>query len=88
MSGMNSAQAVRQQVYQALDELPPEGLEELARFLDFLRFKHRVGKPRVVALGGLWKGLDLDVSDEDIRALRQRVTARMLERARQDEIPG
>lgn len=82
MNGMKSIQVVRQRVDQALDELPPEGLEELARFLDFLRFKHGTNSHRVVALGGLWRGLDLDVSDEDVRVLRQRVTARVLERVR------
>lgn len=82
MNGMKSVQVVRQQVDQVLDELPPEGLEELARFLDFLRFKHGAGGRQVVALGGLWRGLDLDVSDEDVRVLRQQVTARALERVR------
>jgi len=77
---MNTTQTVRQQVHQILEELPPESLEELAHFLDFLRFKYGAGKPRVVALGGLWEGLDLDIGDEEVRALRQQVTARALER--------
>lgn len=80
--GTKSAQVVRQHVDQALDELPPEGLEELAWFLDFLRFKHSAGNCRVVAPGGLWHGPDLGVSDEDVRVLRQQVTARALERVR------
>lgn len=77
---MNTVQTVRQQVHQILEELPPESLEELAHFLDFLRFKYGAGKPRVVALGGLWEGLDLAVEDEEVRALRQQVTARTMER--------
>lgn len=79
---MNTTLFVRQQVYQAVEELPPESLEELAHFLDFLRFKYGTREPRVVALGGVWKGLNLDVRDEDIRALRKRVTTRALEKAR------
>ncbi len=77
---MDTAQAIRHRVHQVLDELPPEGLEEVVKFLEFLQFKYGAGKPRVVALGGLWEGLDLDVGDEEVRALRQRVTARALER--------
>jgi hypothetical protein len=33
--------SIRQQTLQLLDELPPEGLDELARFIEFLRFKYR-----------------------------------------------
>ena len=35
MSAQQSA-AVRQQVYQALDDLPISGLEELVQFIDYL----------------------------------------------------
>ncbi|MFN3763534.1 MAG: hypothetical protein ACK4WK_10090, partial [Anaerolineae bacterium] len=80
MDRMSSAQVVRQQVYRVLEELPPESLEEVAQFLEFLRFKYRKGEAKVIALGGLWRGLDRDVSEEDVRALRRRVTERALER--------
>ena len=47
----------------------------MAEYLDFLQYKYRVREPRkVVALGGLWKDLDFDVTDEEVRALRQRVS--------------
>ncbi len=76
---MNTGQDIRQRVYQIIDELPSESLEELASFLDFLKFKYRVQQPRkVVALGGLWKHVDFDVTDAEVRDLRQRVTERLL----------
>ena len=76
---MNTGQAVKQKVYQAIDGLPPESFEEIFRFLDFLKFKYQVQQDRkVVALGGLWKHLDFDVTDAEVRALRQRVTAQLL----------
>jgi hypothetical protein len=76
---MNAGQTVRQKVHQAIDGLPPESFEEIFRFLDFLKFKYQVQQDRkVVALGGLWKHLDFDVTDAEVRALRQRVTAQLL----------
>ncbi len=77
---MNPNSAVRQKVYRTMEKLPSEGVEELVQFLDFLRFKYHVQESQnVVALGGLWEDLNLDVTDEDVRTLRQRVTARALE---------
>ncbi|MDQ7030295.1 MAG: DUF2281 domain-containing protein [Ardenticatenia bacterium] len=37
---------MKRKVYQAIDELPPEGLEELVHFLDFLKFKYQTREPR------------------------------------------
>ena len=76
---MNTGQALKQRVYQRIDGLPSESFEELSHFLDFLKFKYQVQQPRkVVALGGLWKHLDFDVTDAEVRALRQRVSAQLL----------
>ena len=76
---MNTGQAIKQKVYQAIEGLPPEGSEELIRFVDFLKFKYRVQQSQdTVALGGLWKDLDFDVTDAEVRALRQRATAQLL----------
>ncbi len=66
------SQIAKQKVYRALEELPPESFEELAEFLDFLKFKYERKRPgKIAVLGGLWKGLDFDVSDEEIRELRK-----------------
>lgn len=74
-------QTVKRRVYQTLDELPPKSFEELIQFLDFLKFKYLTKQPpEVVALGGLWDNLDFDVTDEDVRALRQQVTAELLKK--------
>jgi len=76
---MNAVQAIKQKVYQAVEGLPPEGFEELIHFLDFLKFKYRVQQSgEVVALGGLWKDLDFDVTDAEVQALRRRATAQLL----------
>jgi len=65
-------------MYQAIDGLPSESFDELSHFLDFLKFKYQVQQPRkVVSLGGLWKHLDFDVTDAEVRALRQQVTAQL-----------
>jgi hypothetical protein len=59
--------------------LPPESLGEVSHFLDSLKFKYQVGRsPEVVALGGLWKDLSFDVSDAEVRALRQRISQAIL----------
>jgi hypothetical protein len=65
--------------YRELEEtiaaLPPTAQEELVDFLRYLQYKHHlVQSGQVVKLGGLWADIDFDVTDEDVRALRQRVT--------------
>jgi hypothetical protein len=66
-------------MFRIIEGLPPEGLQELSRFLDRLKLKHPAAQPpKVVALGGLWKDRSFDVTDSDVRALRRRVTAQLL----------
>jgi hypothetical protein len=78
---MSTGQAVKQRVYQTIDGLPSESFKELTHFLDFLKFKYLVQQPRkVMALGGLWEHLDFDVTDAEVRALRQRVTMQLLQK--------
>ena len=78
---MSTGQAVKQRVYQTIDGLPSDSFEELTHLLDFLKFKYQVQQPRkVMALGGLWKHLDFDVTDAEVRALRQRVTTQLLQK--------
>lgn len=76
---MKVTQPIKKRVYQALDELPDKSFEELVQFLDFLKFKYLTRQPpEVVALGGLWENLDFDITNKDVRALRQRVTDDLL----------
>ncbi len=68
-----SSHFTRKKAHEAIDALPPESLEELSRFLEFLRFRqHAPENPVNVQLEGLWQDKQLfDVTDDDIRALRQ-----------------
>lgn len=59
----------------ALCNLPPAARKELLDFLGYLWYKYRLSEPRpVVRLGGLWSDIEFGVTDDDVRALRQRVT--------------
>jgi hypothetical protein len=61
-----------------IDALPPTAQKELADFVDYLQYKHRLDESgQVVELGGLWADIDFDVTDEDVRALRQKVTRQL-----------
>jgi hypothetical protein len=63
------------ELQQAIESLPPPALKQLAGFIRYLQYKHRLVPPRqVVKLGGLWADIDFDVTEDDIHALRQRVT--------------
>ena len=73
---MLAKQTIKRKVYQTVEKLPPGSFEELSSFLDFLAFKYRVADAKpIVVLGGLWKDAPFDVTDEDVRALRQDVTS-------------
>jgi hypothetical protein len=64
-----------------IDALPPTAQKELADFVDYLQYKHRLDESGlVVELGGLWADIDFDVTDEDVRALRQQVTRQLAEK--------
>ena len=61
--------------------LPPEAQKELQHFVDYLQHKYRTASPGdVVKLSGLWADVDFDVNDEDVRALRRRVTDQLLKK--------
>ena len=61
-----------------IDALPPTAQKELADFVDYLQYKHRLDESgQVVELGGLWADIDFDVTDDDVRALRQKVTRQL-----------
>jgi hypothetical protein len=66
----------------ALCNLPPAAHKELLDFLGYLQHKYRLdGSRPVVRLGGLWSDLEFDVADDDVRALRQRVTRQVQDAA-------
>ena len=79
---MQDMPAVKQRIYQMLDSLPHQGLKDLSQFLDFLKYKYQTGtEANVVSLGGMWQEIAFDVSDEEVRALRQQVTDALLSKA-------
>ena len=58
-----------------INNLPPTAYNELLVFLDYLQYKYQREQPaKNIKLAGLWADLDFDVSDEDVRQLRQQIT--------------
>jgi len=50
--------------------LPPGQFAELYNYIAYLRFKSTKQKPRLIQLGGLWKGLP-PLTEEDIAEARR-----------------
>ena len=76
---LNTRQAIKNRVVREIEELPLEGLQAIARYVDDLKSKLQVEAPRqAVALGGLWKDLGFNVTGADVRSLRQQVTDQLL----------
>ena len=77
---MSTVPSIKKRIYRTLEELSPDQLEDLARFLDFLKYRQEsqseVG--RVIALGGMWSDIEFDVTDDDVRRLRQHITSQAL----------
>jgi hypothetical protein len=66
-----------------LRNLPPAAHMELLDFLDYLRYKYRLDESHpFVRLGGLWSDIEFDVTDDDVRALRRRVTRQVQDAAK------
>ena len=64
-----------------IEALPPPAQKELADFIGYLQYKHRLDPSgQVVKLGGLWPDIDFGVTDEDVRALRQQVTRQLADK--------
>lgn len=76
---MQGTSTTAQTIFEQIKTLPSDSLDELATYVDFLRFKARkaedaesADKPlRVVKLGGLLKGYDVDVSPERLAEVRR-----------------
>lgn len=64
-----------------IDALPPTAQKELEDFIGYLQYKHRLDQSgEVVKLGGLWADIEFNVTDKDIRTLRQRVTGQLADK--------
>lgn len=71
--GMAANVNAKQKIMVSLDSLPPEGLQEVVNFLEYMRFKFKnmsqtSTQYKPIALGGLWKGATID--EKDIREVR------------------
>jgi hypothetical protein len=72
---------LKSKVETILEELPPDGQEELAEFLDFLAEKYQVEPKRnIIALGGIWEHTPLDISDDEVRKLRADTSKRIMKK--------
>ncbi len=74
MSLSLSMNTLKKEIDVSLRELPPEGLIELANFLDYVRFKFKKSSSasspyHPIALGGLWK--DESIDEKGIDNLRK-----------------
>ena len=68
------------ELQKTIDALPPSAWKELMDFVGYLQYKHQLGASgRVAELGGLWAEIDFDITEEDIRALRQQATRQLPE---------
>jgi len=63
----------------AIASLPSAARKELIDFLAYLQQKYHSDAP-TAKLGGLWAGIDFDVDDADVRALREQVTQRLIDK--------
>jgi hypothetical protein len=64
----------------ALDLLPPESLQLLQEFVDFLRSRAKEpASRRIVKLGGLWAGTP-EITEEDIAEARREMWGHFGER--------
>ena len=73
----------------ALRNLPPAAHKELQVFLGYLQYKYRLKNSRPVArLGGLWADIEFDVTDDDVRALRQEVTRQLVGKVSLTDYPA
>jgi hypothetical protein len=77
---METVEEKKQKIRQLVDSLPPERLGLAEALLEQLRHEARVevkqGK-RIVRLGGLWKDLGVEITEEDIAQARQEMWRRM-----------
>jgi len=68
----------RDDVIRSLNGLPAEGLAEVRRFVEFVRFEAMRRPRKLVKLGGLWK--DWHPITEDIAQARKEMWGRFGER--------
>ncbi len=67
----------KKQIYQALENLSPGALAEVARIVSSME-KRNAQPP--LQLGGIWKDIPFDLDNRAVRGLRRRVSRQVLKR--------
>jgi len=65
-----AAPSLEEALLSKLRELPPEKQQEVLDFASFLEVKEKP-RPKLRNLRGLWKGMGVDISEEDIAEARK-----------------
>ena len=74
-------QTLQNQLNQEIKWLSSRNMAELLHFISYLKYRDGLEKAnQPVALEGLWEDIPFDVTDEDVRALRQQGTIHTEER--------
>ena len=68
-------QTLQNQLYQEVKWLSSKNLAELLNFVSYLKHRDSLKSTnQPVILEGLWESIPFDVTDEDVRTLRQQLT--------------
>ena len=77
---MDSLEQKKGKLHKLVDSLPPERLDAAEALLEQLCYEGRVevkqGR-RIVRLGGLWKDLGIEITEEDIAQARKEMWGRI-----------
>jgi hypothetical protein len=73
---VSSAATLKRTILTSIENIPPEGLKEVAAFLEYLHYRFQkqqteAPKYKPIALGGLWK--DARISETDIEETREEI---------------
>jgi len=68
-------QTLQNQLYQEIKWLSSKNLAELLNFVSYIKHRDSLKSTnQPVRLEGLWETIPFDVTDEDVRTLRQQLT--------------
>jgi len=68
-------QTLQNQLYQEVKNLSSKNMAELLNFVSYIKYRDGLKSTnRPIILEGLWEAIPFDVTDEDVRALRQQLT--------------
>ncbi|HMT21630.1 MAG TPA: DUF2281 domain-containing protein [Promineifilum sp.] len=87
MNFMIQSGMVRKRIRQAIDALPPTAQTELVQFIEYLQYKYSSPETRLASLGGTWADIELDITQDDVRAVREQTGDYLASRAWTDELP-